>query len=131
MPLGLVEAPQEPELEQMGSLHSELALQVLQATPPLPQLLMALPVLHPPDEVMHPLQQVPLAHLPPLQVDPIGLTIWVHLPVEAHLGLMQGLEVVQVEQVTPPLPHEVDDVPVRQLLPFTQPVQHTELRHLP
>ena len=65
-----------------------------------------------------------------MQVVPSLTGVMTHLPVAQDVE-RQGLVVLHTEQAPPALPHELMLVPVLQVVPLQQPLQHLPLLQVP
>jgi len=119
--------PEEVHLPavQVVEAHAPPLEQTVQRPPPVPQAVALLPVrqLVP---LQHPLQQVPLPQVPPLQVVPAAAGVVVHF-LWVQASMRQDVPEAQAAHLVPGTPHAVVVVPAWHLVPSQQPVQHEPL----
>ncbi len=53
------------------------------------------------------------------------------MPSAPHVAVWHSLGAVQATHATPPVPHALGALPIAQVLPLLQPVQHAPPRHCP
>ena len=104
-------------------LHTE------QEPPPVPQELMEVPVLHV-VPVQQPVQHLPLLQVPPVQAVPTVAGLVAQAP-PLQLSSRQGVPLSHLLHIEPGVPQAPVAVPVWQVVPSQQPVQHFPPKQAP
>lgn len=120
---------QAPEV-QLAVLHGVGVAHWLQDPPVLPQEESDVPLWQVFERSQHPVQQVPLVHVPPLQAVPLMAGTAPHLPA-AQVSMVHALLSSHLVHAFPPVPQLLEAAPDWQTPPLTHPVQQTPLMQIP